>query len=224
MHKTVVLNVVGLTPSMLGEAMPRADARGRARDRGADQVGLPGRHLLGAVGLPHRPATRKPTASSATAGTRARMPRSGSGSSRTGWCRGRRSGTRRAPRIRRSRARTCSGGSTCTRRRTIRSRRGRCIRPTAGRSRTSTPRPSVAARRASGSARNVSALRVLGTARRRSDRRRWIADAARHVDRKFNPTLTLVYLPHLDYNLQRVGPGTRGRARTSRRWTPSAAT
>jgi predicted AlkP superfamily pyrophosphatase or phosphodiesterase len=36
---------------------------------------------------------------------------------------------------------------------------------------------------------------------------RWIADAARHVDRKFNPTLTLIYLPHLDYNLQRVGPG-----------------
>jgi predicted AlkP superfamily pyrophosphatase or phosphodiesterase len=35
----------------------------------------------------------------------------------------------------------------------------------------------------------------------------WIAAAARHVDRKFNPTLTLVYLPHLDYNLQRVGPG-----------------
>jgi predicted AlkP superfamily pyrophosphatase or phosphodiesterase len=36
---------------------------------------------------------------------------------------------------------------------------------------------------------------------------KWIADAAREVDRKFNPTLTLVYLPHLDYNLQRVGPG-----------------
>ena len=35
----------------------------------------------------------------------------------------------------------------------------------------------------------------------------WIAAAAKHVDRKFNPTLTLVYLPHLDYNLQRVGPG-----------------
>ncbi len=34
----------------------------------------------------------------------------------------------------------------------------------------------------------------------------WIADAAIHVDRKFNPTLTLVYLPHLDYVLQRVGP------------------
>ena len=36
---------------------------------------------------------------------------------------------------------------------------------------------------------------------------KWIADAARHVDRKFSPTLTLIYLPHLDYNLQRLGPG-----------------
>ena len=35
---------------------------------------------------------------------------------------------------------------------------------------------------------------------------RWIASAAQHVEREFNPTLTLVYLPHLDYNLQRVGP------------------
>lgn len=35
---------------------------------------------------------------------------------------------------------------------------------------------------------------------------RWIADAARHVEERFAPTLTLVYLPHLDYNLQRLGP------------------
>jgi predicted AlkP superfamily pyrophosphatase or phosphodiesterase len=35
---------------------------------------------------------------------------------------------------------------------------------------------------------------------------RWIADAAMHVDRKFDPTLTLIYLPHLDYNFQRYGP------------------
>jgi len=35
---------------------------------------------------------------------------------------------------------------------------------------------------------------------------RWIADSAKSVDRRFNPTLTLVYLPHLDYNLQRLGP------------------
>ena len=35
---------------------------------------------------------------------------------------------------------------------------------------------------------------------------RWIADCARHVYDTRRPTLTLVYLPHLDYNLQRLGP------------------
>jgi predicted AlkP superfamily pyrophosphatase or phosphodiesterase len=35
---------------------------------------------------------------------------------------------------------------------------------------------------------------------------RWIAEAAKRVEQKFNPTLTLVYLPHLDYNLQKAGP------------------
>ncbi|WP_334149119.1 nucleotide pyrophosphatase/phosphodiesterase family protein [Hyphomicrobium sp.] len=35
---------------------------------------------------------------------------------------------------------------------------------------------------------------------------RWIADAARHVIETRDPTLTLVYLPHLDYALQRLGP------------------
>lgn len=35
---------------------------------------------------------------------------------------------------------------------------------------------------------------------------RWIADACLQVIREYNPTLTLVYLPHLDYNLQRLGP------------------
>jgi predicted AlkP superfamily pyrophosphatase or phosphodiesterase len=33
----------------------------------------------------------------------------------------------------------------------------------------------------------------------------WIADASIRVDRWFSPTLLLVYLPHLDYNLQRFG-------------------
>lgn len=36
---------------------------------------------------------------------------------------------------------------------------------------------------------------------------RWIADAAIEVIATRKPTLTLVYLPHLDYNLQRFGPG-----------------
>src|SRR3954447_17580963 len=35
---------------------------------------------------------------------------------------------------------------------------------------------------------------------------RWIADAALLVRRRRSPTLTLVYLPHLDYDLQRFGP------------------
>ena len=34
----------------------------------------------------------------------------------------------------------------------------------------------------------------------------WIADAAIRVDQKHSPTLSLVYLPHLDYVLQREGP------------------
>ncbi len=33
----------------------------------------------------------------------------------------------------------------------------------------------------------------------------WIADAAINTDKLYDPTLTLVYLPHLDYNLQRYG-------------------
>ena len=34
----------------------------------------------------------------------------------------------------------------------------------------------------------------------------WIGDATVHVRETSDPTLTLVYLPHLDYNLQRLGP------------------
>ncbi|WP_299758324.1 nucleotide pyrophosphatase/phosphodiesterase family protein [uncultured Pontibacter sp.] len=35
---------------------------------------------------------------------------------------------------------------------------------------------------------------------------KWIADASKITDELYNPTLTLIYLPHLDYNLQRLGP------------------
>lgn len=34
---------------------------------------------------------------------------------------------------------------------------------------------------------------------------KWIAEAAKKVDAWHNPTLSLIYLPHLDYNLQRCG-------------------
>ena len=35
---------------------------------------------------------------------------------------------------------------------------------------------------------------------------RWIADSAIWLENKHSPTLSTVYLPHLDYNLQRLGP------------------
>lgn len=34
----------------------------------------------------------------------------------------------------------------------------------------------------------------------------WVAGSAKMTERRFDPTLTLLYLPHLDYNLQRIGP------------------
>jgi hypothetical protein len=35
---------------------------------------------------------------------------------------------------------------------------------------------------------------------------RWIAESAKWIEKKYAPSLSLVYLPHLDYNLQRLGP------------------
>ncbi|MCO5051357.1 MAG: alkaline phosphatase family protein [Verrucomicrobiae bacterium] len=35
---------------------------------------------------------------------------------------------------------------------------------------------------------------------------KWIAESAKWIERKYAPTLNLIYLPHLDYNLQRYGP------------------
>ena len=34
----------------------------------------------------------------------------------------------------------------------------------------------------------------------------WIADSARWVEEKHYPNLSLIYLPHLDYNMQKLGP------------------
>lgn len=38
---------------------------------------------------------------------------------------------------------------------------------------------------------------------------RWIAESAKWIERTYTPTLNLVYLPHLDYNLQRRGVGSQ---------------
>jgi predicted AlkP superfamily pyrophosphatase or phosphodiesterase len=45
---------------------------------------------------------------------------------------------------------------------------------------------------------------------------RWITDASIEVDRKLNPTLTLIYLPHMDYVLQKEGPAGPGVAKDLR--------
>jgi predicted AlkP superfamily pyrophosphatase or phosphodiesterase len=44
---------------------------------------------------------------------------------------------------------------------------------------------------------------------------RWIAEAAKWMEDKYSPTLNLIYLPHLDYNLQRHGPSIVGDEVTS---------
>jgi predicted AlkP superfamily pyrophosphatase or phosphodiesterase len=41
---------------------------------------------------------------------------------------------------------------------------------------------------------------------------RWIAEAAKWIENQRRPTLSLIYLPHLDYNLQRHGPYAPGEA------------
>jgi predicted AlkP superfamily pyrophosphatase or phosphodiesterase len=96
-------------------------------------------------------------------------------------------------------------GSICIPRRIFPSRRGRCIRQTAGSCLTFTPSLPRYERNPA-KTRHVSAVRVLEGPRTPINSTRWIAESAKHVEERFRPTLTFVYLPHLDYNLQRVGP------------------
>ena len=44
---------------------------------------------------------------------------------------------------------------------------------------------------------------------------RWIAESAKWIEQKYSPTLSLIYLPHLDYNLQRYGPADLLAAKTN---------
>jgi len=45
----------------------------------------------------------------------------------------------------------------------------------------------------------------------------WICRAANHLQESENPDLTLVYVPHLDYDLQRFGPASPSAATAARR-------
>ncbi|HXI70324.1 MAG TPA: alkaline phosphatase family protein [Verrucomicrobiae bacterium] len=44
---------------------------------------------------------------------------------------------------------------------------------------------------------------------------RWIAESAKWIENKYSPALNLIYLPHLDYNLQRHGTYAKSRAGVS---------
>ena len=55
--------------------------------------------------------------------------------------------------------------------------------------------------------------------RRRSPRRRWIVEAPRKIMREQRPDLTLVYVPHLDYDLQRFGPDSPRPTAAAGTWT-----
>ena len=49
---------------------------------------------------------------------------------------------------------------------------------------------------------------------------RWIAESAKWIENKYQPTLSLVYLPYLDYNLQRHGPSVAADVRRRTVATP----
>ena len=131
--------------------------------------------------------------------------RSGSGGSRTGSSTARRSGRRGSGAIRPSPAPTCSGGTTWPASFEI----------------GATPRPIYKAdgRKLPDCYTKPAGLRDALTEKlgpfplfqfwgpgTTIASTRWIAEAAGHVIGAHRPTLTLVYLPHLDYDMQRHGP------------------
>ena len=140
MTRTVVLNVVGLTPGIV-ERRTAAGAMGGRRGAGAHPAGVSRRDLHGAVQLPDRPL------SDHARHRRQRLVRArGCGDQVLEAVEPARAGAKdlgagARARPARSRAPTCSGGTTCIRPRTTASRRGRCIPPTAASFRTSTPTP-----------------------------------------------------------------------------------
>ena len=218
----LVLDVVGLTP---------AAARAHAAPRRARRP--TGSRPSSAPCCPAVTCTVQSTFLTGAAARRARhrrqrlvLPRSwarsSSGGSTTRSCRARSSGRRpgaRDPELPRGQRLLVVRDGRDDRH--APSRRGRSTTPTGASRRTATRVPAGAARRAD---RRRSATfplfqywgptrghRLVGVDRRRGRQR---------VMRRERPDLTLVYLPHLDYDLQRFGPdsaaGRGGRARARR--------
>ena len=201
----VVLDVVGLTPRLLAH-MPNLQGRRRIRLPGAARHGVAGCHVLGPGQPDHRGAAVANTASSAMAGTSARLARCCCGGSTT-----RSSAARRCGRRRDRGVPDYTVANVCW-----------WYAMGADVNWTVTPRPVYYAdgRKEPDCYTDPPELHddlttALGTfplfnywgptAGLASSR--WIADAASRVMARHDPDLTLVYLPHLDYDLQRFGPG-----------------
>jgi hypothetical protein len=123
--------------------------------------------------------------------------------------------------IRASPARSCSGGTTCTARRTSPSPRAPSIPRTAQDPGIYAEPPELRAELS----KRLGTFPLFHFWGPNADIRssRWIRECARYIYDTRGPTLTLVYLPHLDYNLQRLAPATRTSRETCGRSTPSAA-
>ena len=185
----------------------------RLRRLGADGFQARARHrparrdVLRAVDVPHRARRRRTTASSATAGTSATSARSSSGASTTRSCRARRCGRRRgAPKP-----------GLPRRERLLVVRDGRDDRPHGHAAADLLRRRQEGARLLHGSARaarpadrrarRVPALHTTGARPRASRRRAGSRRPRASCSTRSELDLLLVYLPHLDYDHQRFGPG-----------------
>ena len=193
-----------------GAARRRTRRTSALRARGALRplaTVLPAVTCTRAVDVHDRHAAARARHRRATAGTSATSPRSGSGGSRTTWSRARRSGTppsRRDPRF------TCaklfwwynmySSADFAVTPRPLYPADGRKLPDVYTRRR---PSCATSCKRSSGT---FPLFSFWGPRRGHRRRRSGSRECARHVYDTRRPTLTLVYLPHLDYDLQRFGP------------------
>ena len=222
---TLVSNVVGLTPALIGEHTPAPEGVSRRATcvRPLDDD-LAGRHLLGAVDVRDRHDCRASTASSATAGTSATRAGLAVAAVEPARDRAKSSGTKPSGATQLHRRPSCSGGTTCTRAADI-SVTPRPMYTADGRKLPDvyTDPPELRAelqRRA----RHVSAVQLLGARAPTSAPRSWIAQsrAARDREERADADARLPAAPRLrPAALRPERPAHR--ARPCARSTPCAA-
>ena len=223
MRQTLVLDVVGLTPKLL----PHAPALSALAARGGDAAAAhhhPGGHLLGAVDVHHRACCPRGHGCVANGWYFRDLPRWRCGGSRTTWSTGEKiwdAAKKRDP------AFTCAKlfwwynmyssadfvGDAAAAVPGRRAQAARRLHRAAGRP----------ARRAAASGWAPSRCSTSGVRAPTSSAASGSPGPASTCSRPAQPTLTLVYLPHLDYDLQRLRARTIPKvAEAARPWTPPA--